>query len=199
MGRLDWKRLGDRTWESGLELQRKIYWLSRSEKVRVTLHPVTRRELLKLGCATAAAELGALLLHGCGGGCISSVLPGPSPCSKLTDIEHVVFLIQENRSFDHYFGSFRGVRGFDDHPSGSNGVFAQPAPPGGSGAVLPFHLDTAMTNAACTNDINHDWGPQHRYWNGGAMDGWASVHAAVDGVDGAVTMGYYTRADLPYY
>ena len=119
--------------------------------------------------------------------------------AQLGQIEHVVFLIQENRSFDHYFGSYRGVRGFDDHQPGSNGVFAQPAPAGASGVVLPFHLDMATTNAACTNDIDHDWGPQHRYWNGGAMDGWAATHAAVDGADGAVAMGYYTRSDLPYY
>src|SRR6202795_4983271 len=70
----------------------------------MTLRNVTRREVLKLGGATAAAELGALLLHGCGGG--TSILPpGPSVCSKLTDIEHVVIFIQENRSFDHYLGA----------------------------------------------------------------------------------------------
>jgi phospholipase C len=67
------------------------------------------------------------------------------------------------------------------------------------GAVLPFHLDTAATNASCTNDITHDWGPAHRAWNGGAMDGWAITHALADGADGGTTMGYYTRADIPYY
>src|ERR1700674_4715992 len=199
MGRLDWKRLGDRTWESGLELQRKIYWLSRSEKVRVTLHPVTRRELLKLGCATAAAELGALLLHGCGGGGISSVLPGPSPCSKLTDIEHVVILIQENRSFDHYFGSYRGVRGFSDQSM----AFHQPDSANKTifpvGALLPFHLDTLTTNAACTHDINHDWVPQHKSWDNGAMDKFVTSRLAINSNDAVLTMGYYTRADIPYY
>src|ERR1017187_9120450 len=68
----------------------------------------TRRELLKLGAATAVAELASLGLQGCG--MSPSVPPGPSGCSKLTDIEHVVILTQENRSFDHYFGSYRGVR-----------------------------------------------------------------------------------------
>jgi len=199
MGRLDWKRLGDRTWESGLELQRKIYWLSRSEKVRVTLHPVTRRELLKLGCATAAAELGALLLHGCGGGGISSVLPGPSPCSKLTDIEHVVILIQENRSFDHYFGSYRGVRGFSDQSM----AFHQPDSANKTifpvGALLPFHLDTLTTNAACTHDINHDWVPQHKSWDNGTMDGFVNSRLAINANDAVLSMGYYTRTDIPYY
>ncbi len=136
----------------------------------------------------------------------ANVVAGPTTSTtclpskgQLSQIEHVVFVIQENRSFDHYFGTYRGVRGFADHPAGANGVFAQPASGAPSGAVLPFHLDTATTNAACTNDITHDWGPQHRVWNNGAMDGWASVHASVDGADGGVTMGYYTRADLPYY
>jgi phospholipase C len=171
---------------------------------------VSRRQVLGAGLVAGAGALTACSSGKRKGGsstttaASSVVASAPSTTcsplkSRLSQIEHVVFLIQENRSFDHYFGSYRGVRGFDDHPSGSNGVFAQPARAGGSGVVLPFHLDTATTNAACTNDINHDWGPQHRYWNGGAMDGWASVHAAVDGVDGGVNMGYYARADLPYY
>src|SRR5438876_3713564 len=84
---------------------------------------VNRRDLLKIGAATAAAELAAVLLPGCGGGGTS---PGPAPsvCSKLTDIEHVVIFIQENRSFDHYFGSYRGVRGFAEQSP----AFRQPDP-----------------------------------------------------------------------
>jgi len=121
----------------------------------MSLRNVTRRELLKLGGAAAATELGALLLHGCGGiGVYSNPSPGPSACgSKLTDIEHVVIFIQENRSFDHYFGSYRGVRGFADHSS----AFQQPANAtiSPTGVLLPFHLDTSTTNAACTHDITH--------------------------------------------
>src|SRR5713101_1794350 len=115
----------------------------------------TRRELLKLGAATAVAELASLSLHGCGGGSVISP-PIPAVCSKLTDIEHVVILIQENRSFDHYFGSYRGVRGFADQSM----AFQQPDPANTTnapvGALLPFHLDTSTTNAACTHDISHD-------------------------------------------
>jgi len=80
----------------------------------MTHHNVSRRKLLGLGAAAVAAELGAMLLPGCGGGLALNSSPGPSSCSKLTDIEHVVILIQENRSFDHYFGSYRAVRGFSD-------------------------------------------------------------------------------------
>src|SRR5258708_13518102 len=138
---------------------------------------VTRRELLKIGATTAAAELAGGLLAGCGGGGTS---PGPTPtvCSKLTDIEHVVIFIQENRSFDHYFGSYRGVRGFSEQSS----AFQQPNPANTTnppaGVLLPFHLDTSKTNAACTHDISHDWVPQHRSWDSGAMDGFVTPRFA---------------------
>jgi phospholipase C len=162
------------------------------------MHKVTRRELLKLGSATAIAELASLGLHGCGGA--SSPVPSvPSVCSKLSDIEHVVILIQENRSFDHYFGSYRGVRGFSDQSL----AFQQPDPANITsspvGALLPFHLDTPTTNAACTPDITHDWVPQHQSWNSGAMNGFVSSRLPINPNDAVLSMGYYTRADLPYY
>ncbi|MCU1304145.1 MAG: Phospholipase [Candidatus Sulfotelmatobacter sp.] len=157
----------------------------------------TRRELLKLGTAAAAAELASLGLHGCG---ISrSTPPVLSSCSKITDIEHVVILMQENRSFDHYFGSYRGVRGFSDQSA----AFQQPDPANTAsspaGVLLPFHLDTSKANAACTHDISHDWVPQHQSWNSGAMDGFVTSRLPIDSNDAVLSMGYYTRADLPYY
>jgi phospholipase C len=162
------------------------------------MHKVTRRELLKLGSATAIAELASLGLQGCGGAS-PSVPSVPSVCSKLTDIEHVVILIQENRSFDHYFGSYRGVRGFSDRSA----AFQQPDPANITsspvGALLPFHLDTPTTNAACTPDITHDWVPQHQSWNNGAMNGFVSSRLPINPNDAVLSMGYYTRADLPYY
>src|SRR3984893_4314438 len=104
---------------------------------------LTRREILKLAGGNAAAELGALLLHGCGVNVGSNPPPGPTGCRKLTDIRHVVIFIQENRCFDHYFGSYRGVRGFAD-PSAA---FLQPDPANTTtppiGKLLPFRLDTA--------------------------------------------------------
>jgi phospholipase C len=164
----------------------------------MSLRNVTRRELLKLGGAAAATELGALLLHGCGIGVYSNPSPGPSACgSKLTDIEHVVIFIQENRSFDHYFGSYRGVRGFADQSP----AFQQPANAtiSPTGLLLPFHLDTSTTNAACTHDITHAWVPQHQSWNNGAMDGFVNPRPPNNLNDAVLTMGYYTRTDIPYY
>jgi phospholipase C len=167
----------------------------------VSLRNTTRRELLKLGGAAAATGLGAQLLHGCGAVGVNPVpSPSHSACgSKLTDIEHVVIFIQENRSFDHYFGSYRGVRGFADHSL----AFQQPDlanltnPP--IGKLQPFHLDTSTTNAACTHDISHAWGPQHQSWNNGAMDGFVSSRLPIDTNDAVLTMSYYTRADIPFY
>ncbi|MCU1342864.1 MAG: Phospholipase [Candidatus Acidoferrum typicum] len=161
---------------------------------------LTRRELLKIAGGTAAAGLGGQLLHGCGGFSLGSVVPpGSGACSKLTDIEHVVILIQENRSFDHYFGSYRGVRGFADQSA----AFQQPDPANTAdppiGKLLPFHLNTLTTNAPCTHDITHDWVPQHQSWHNGAMDGFVSSRLPIDANDAVLTMSYYTRADLPYY
>src|SRR5262249_38153833 len=104
---------------------------------------VTRREMLKLWGTAAAAEFISSLLHGCGGGSSSGHTAAPSACSQMTNIQHVVIFIQENRSFDHYFGSYRGVRGFLDQSP----AFEQPDignannPP--IGKLLPFHLNTA--------------------------------------------------------
>ena len=162
---------------------------------------MNRRDLLKLGTAAGMTELAAFAMHGCGGGS-SSTPTTPSPgalCSQLTDIEHVIIFIQENRSFDHYFGNCRGVRGFSDQSA----ALQQPDPANTTNApvgfLLPFHLDTATTNAACTHDITHDWVPQHQSWDNGAMDGFVSSRLSIDTNDAILAMGYYTRADLPYY
>ena len=127
----------------------------------------------------------------------------PTP-AQLRQIQHVVVLIQENRSYDHYFGAYRHGRGFDDHPPGAPGVFAQPDPGRTTGSprgqLLPWHLDTASINAACTYDPSHAWTTQHYSWNHGAMDRWVIAHAQSDGKLTAPTMmGYYTRSDLPLY
>ena len=161
------------------------------------MRKLTRRELLKLGGAASVAELASLGLPGCGmSPLVSSVAAG---CAKLTDIEHVVILIQENRSFDHYFGSYRGVRGFSDQSA----AFRQPDPANTTsspvGTLLPFHLDTSTANAACTHDISHDWVPQHQSWDNGKMDGFVSSRLPIDSNDAVLSMGYYTRADIPYY
>src|SRR5579862_84818 len=162
---------------------------------------ISRRELLKAGVATSAAGMIGSIVPGCGGGGSKGVSggTGSSACAKITDIEHVVILIQENRSFDHYFGSYKGVRGFADQSA----AFQQPYPPNTSsapaGVLLPFHLDTTSTNSACTHDITHDWVPQHQSWDNGAMDGFVTSRLGINANDAVLSMGYYNRGDLPYY
>jgi phospholipase C len=157
----------------------------------------SRRELLKYGSAAAAA-IASSAVGGCGGVTVNSS-PSPSSCTPLSAVEHVVIFIQENRSFDHYFGSYRGVRGFADQSL----AFQQPYPGNTSippvGKLLPYHLDTNTFNAACTHDITHDWVSQHQSWDSGAMDGFVTSRLASNMNDAILTMGYYTRADLPFY
>jgi phospholipase C len=123
--------------------------------------------------------------------------------SKLTDVDHIVILMQENRSFDHYFGTLAGVRGFGDAraallPSGKP-VFYQPDARSRDGYVLPFHLDTKTTNAQRLHDLSHAWGALHESWNEGVADGWVNAHYRTDGANAPLTMGYYTRDDLPFH
>ncbi len=148
---------------------------------------ITRRQALQ----TAGA--GALGLGALGGveGLLAAAAGARTAHASLRDIEHVVFLIQENRSFDHYFGTLSGVRGFGD-PHARRGVFAQRGADGKIGR--PFRLASD-----CIADITHEFGPQHRAWNGGRMNRFLSVHDQVDGAPGPETMGYYTRSDLPFY
>jgi phospholipase C len=150
----------------------------------------------KPAAAWAASNAGAQL--------VSRAAATKAAGSDLGAIEHVVFLMMENRSYDHYFGAYPTGRGFDDHPANSLGVFAQDYP-GGAGLVppntlLPFHLDSTA-GMECTDDLTHDWGPMHLCWNGGKMDSWVKVHTSSDyeGAHGAMTMGYYERADLAFY
>ena len=123
--------------------------------------------------------------------------------AKLSDIDHIVILMQENRSFDHYFGTLSGVRGFDDRHAielpDRRPVFYQPDPQSRDRFVLPFRLDTFHTSAQRLHDLSHDWRPLHASWDGGRMDGWVTAHRASNGAAGPLTMGYYTREDLPFY
>jgi phospholipase C len=133
---------------------------------------------------------------------------------SLSDIEHVVILMQENRSFDHYFGTLSGVRGFSDPAAMTQTVGGKKYPifdqfgyqpghgPSATGYLQPFHLvsDPPRKNGETTNDIAHDWGTQHAAWNNGAMDSFITAHLASDGdQNGPVTMGYFTQADLAFY
>jgi phospholipase C len=162
---------------------------------------ITRRRLLQSGLY---GGLG-VALAACSGTVRKAASVKPAG-SDLGAIDHLVFLMQENRSFDHYFGTYPGVRGFDDHSAGDLGVFAQ-AWPGSdmttpTGVLLPYHLDTIHQMGECTYDLSHGWNAEHDCWNNGKMNAFVKTHTSeqFEGpVHGPLTMGYYTRSDLPFY
>jgi len=160
---------------------------------------VTRRRLLGGGAAAAALGAASLALPPN----IRKAIAAPPPKQgRLQDIEHVVMLMQENRSFDHYFGTLSGVRGFSDpHPMQiSNGrtVFHQPDPSNPDGYLLPYRLNTKISAAQAIPSTSHAWEVQHAAWNGAKMDNWLPAHIAADGKNGPYTMGYLTREDIPF-
>ncbi|HEY2749977.1 phosphocholine-specific phospholipase C [Phenylobacterium sp.] len=147
-----------------------------------------RRTFLQLA---AGAALGATALPP--GVARALALPANRVTGTIKDVEHVVILMQENRSFDHYFGTLRGVRGFGDPrpvtlPSGDL-VWKQPGK-AGAVAVSPFHLDTSSTRAESIFSLDHSWKGSHARWK--HHDAWIPAK-------GPLTMGYFTRADLPFH
>jgi phospholipase C len=170
---------------------------------------LTRRQLMeRLGMVGAGAFVSQSALAWMAGPSWASVIERAAKTkpagSDLEAVEHIVFLMLENRSYDHYFGAYPRGRGFDDHPKRSLGVFAQDYP-GGADVVpkhklLPFHL-SSNHGLESTDDLTHDWGPMHECWNHGKMDSWVKVHTQKqwEGPKGAMTMGYYERAQLPFH
>lgn len=124
----------------------------------------------------------------------------PEPGSTWTDAEHIVLLMQENRSFDHCFGCLQGVRGFNDPRTitlpNSNKVWLQTNDNGDTYA--PFRLDIKDTKATWMSSLPHSWDNQLAARNNGMYDKW------LDSKKGSyphipMTLGYYTREDIPFY
>jgi phospholipase C len=170
---------------------------------------LTRRQLMeRLGMVGAGAFVSQSALSWMAGPSWASVIQRAAKMkpagSDLEAVEHIVFLMLENRSYDHYFGAYPRGRGFDDHPAHALGPFAQDYPGGASVVpkhkLLPFHL-AGDHGLESTDDLTHDWGPMHECWNHGKMDSWVKVHTQPEweGPKGAMTMGYYRRAQLPFH
>jgi phospholipase C len=165
-----------------------------------------RRTLLAAALATGGAAVLAAASRGetaRAGAAIARAAASTKPAgSDLGAIEHVVFFMQENRSFDHYYGTYPGVRGFDDHPRDDLGVFAQMWPGGRDHTLLPFHLDSSTATGECTKDLDHSWQGEHLSRGSGNNDAFVRTHVQpeFEGPDhGTLTMGYYERSDLPFY
>ena len=156
----------------------------------------SRRRVLAGATALSGVAVGGSVLPLSLRRALAATLSDP-PAGTLADIEHIVILMQENRSFDHYFGTMPGVRGFADPaairlPDGRP-VFYQPRPAHeGLGYLTPFHYDTRTTSAQATPGTDHSWPTQHQAWNHGAMDQWVAAK-------GPYTMGYFTQADIPFH
>jgi phospholipase C len=160
---------------------------------------LTRRQLLSTTARAAAAAFASAFLPSN----VRRALATPMRRGSFADIKHVVLLMQENRSFDHYFGMMSGVRGFSDPsaivlPNGKS-IFHQPDAENPQGHILPFHLDTQKTGAQKIPSTSHAWAVQHEVWNHGKMDAWLPAHRKADGAKGSYTMGYHTRADIPFH
>ncbi|MCZ4095053.1 phospholipase C, phosphocholine-specific [Streptomyces sp. So13.3] len=146
--------------------------------------PLSRRTFLSATAAGAATMVGL------------AQDAAAAPTGTVADVKHVVILMQENRSFDHYFGTLNGVRGFDDKQAlqfpGGGDVFRQPDPARTDGGVmLPYRMDTSKYNAQNAAGLPHDFSTGHQAVNNGAMNAWIAAK-------GERTMGYFTRADIPY-
>ncbi|MFF5448450.1 phosphocholine-specific phospholipase C [Streptomyces sp. NPDC012888] len=168
--------------------------------------PISRRGFVGIGAGVGAGVVAGTALPGAP----AARAAAPSARSAaaraatggITDVRHVVVLMQENRSFDHYFGRLRGVRGFGDRAAGNLpggwGMFHQP---NWGGRHYPWKLsDTPPaggvdgdTLAQCTGDLPHSWTSQHAAWNRGRMDNW------VTGVGSTRTLGYLDREDIPFH
>ncbi len=161
----------------------------------------TRRQVLAGGIAGATTLSLAKIGHvrSTGHETVQRALKAQAAGSDLGAVEHVIFLMQENRSFDHYFGTMAGVKGFDD--TNNRGAFTQAWPGSTSGSLLPFHMNTKNQQAECTYDLSHSWGAEHASWNNGAMDSFVKTHTSstYEGALGVNTMGYYKKGDIPFY
>ncbi len=150
----------------------------------------SRRRFLQIAAATGGVGVAAATLPQA----IKNLLAVPAArrTGTIQDVEHVIILMQENRSFDHYYGTLRGVRGFSDpHPialPGGNPVWQQPDPKGGT--LSPFRYNTKTTAALVVPSLDHGWKRSHDLWK--HHDAWIAKKTEM-------TMGYFTREDMPFY
>ncbi|MEC9362061.1 MAG: phospholipase C, phosphocholine-specific [Pseudomonadota bacterium] len=147
-----------------------------------------RRRFLKLaGTSAAAASLLPQVLRE------ALAIPAAMRSGTIMDVEHVVILMQENRSFDHYFGTMRGVRGFGDRftvpQSGGRTVWEQRNLRGE--IIRPYHLDGSTGNAQRVEGTPHGWADSVPAWNKGRFGRWPTFKEDQ-------SMGYYRRAELPF-
>jgi phospholipase C len=149
---------------------------------------LNRRRFLQIAGATAGfTALSGSITR-------AAAIPAGRRTGTIKDVEHIVVLMQENRSFDHYFGSLRGVRGFGDPRPvalpGGKPVWYQPD--GSGGEVLPYHPDAENLGLQFIEGLNHEWTGSHAAVAQGRYDQWIPAKSAA-------TMAHLTRADIPFH
>ncbi|MDP4262919.1 MAG: phospholipase C, phosphocholine-specific [Bacteroidota bacterium] len=160
----------------------------------------TRREFLKKASLLSG---GAGLLHVLPASIAKALAIDPVPGSTWLDAEHIVLLMQENRSFDHTYGTLQGVRGFNDPRAitlpNKNLVWLQSNKEGDT--YCPFRFDIKDTKITWMDSLPHGWADQVDARNNGKYDRWLDAkHSGRKEYAGMpLTMGYYTRADIPFY
>jgi phospholipase C len=146
--------------------------------------PYSRRRFLGQVGAVGAAGLSAPLIGGVAAGAATPKAKGPTLLGKAkrtSAVKTIVVSIQENHSFDHYFGKALASK----LPKG----YGTPSTWENSG-IKPWHF-TDLTDAG--DDPNHDWDSTHTAYADGKMTGFVSNG------NGKYAMGYYEEADLPFY
>src|SRR6266567_336539 len=153
----------------------------------------------------------AIILAACGGTDPKPAAPNPATPGSTTAVNHIVYMMKENRSFDHYFGQLNAYRqsqglnpDVDVTPAGASQLSFD-----GTTNFTPFHM-----HSKCVEDLSSYWNESHTDWNRTAqtsgtpmMDGFAhsagndSRNSTPPGADinGQRVMGYYDDTDLPYY
>ena len=114
--------------------------------------------------------------------------PLPIDTGAASHIKHVFVIMQENHTFDNYFGTYPGADGL---PIGAS-VPIDPARTAG-GVVKPYHLP-----ALRTQDLDHSQNSARAAFDGGLMDGFV-VTQQRHNLPGSLALGHYDGTDLPYY
>jgi phospholipase C len=127
--------------------------------------------------------------------CAAAVASAAEPArssAPSTPIEHFVVLMQENHSFDNYFGTYPGADGI---PEGTC-MPIDPARGRRAGCVAPFHLGTRTVQ---DTPLGNSTRVARRQYNGGHMNGFVSAFMAEAGTFEPAVMGYYDDREIPYH
>ena len=176
-------------WRRTLKAGRRAGPLPVDTRLVMLMRDIDRRRFLQVaGGGVAATMLSDSIAR-------ALAIPANRRTRSLEDVEHIVVLMQENRSFDHYFGVMRGVRGFGDPhpvtlPSGESVWFQA----NGSTVVPPFRPSVSGDNLALTfiEDLDHSWDGTHQMFNDGDWDQWLPSK-------GTTCMAHLERKDLSFH